>query len=198
MIKLGKRSCKLPHIAPDLITIGSMDNDLVSRLLPFLAIVFGIIVGLVAEPVKAWVLRWFEANLARREIYAELGRYIVDLERVHRGLGHDVPTEGTSAADFESTKRICTSRPKFEVIQWYESNRLDLLLYIDRDRGIRRLNRGMVYLYEEVNTPGRSVLGLPALVFDLVEKQERYLNGKLLRNCISAAHAENAALLTSP
>ena len=53
------------------------------------SILLGVVLGLMAEPVKAWVLRRSELRLARREIYAELAGYLAGIQRAHRGAGHD-------------------------------------------------------------------------------------------------------------
>jgi hypothetical protein len=171
-------------------SVGSDEAGLVTNLWPFLTTVLGVVLGLMAEPVKAWFLRRNELKLAQREIYAELAGYIANMQRVARGLGHDNHLEEAPAAGFELSKRMLKSAPKFEVIQWYKANRLDLLLRIDRARGIRMLSEGIVALHEQANAPGRAFFGLAEGVLDLERAQERSLDGKLLRKYISAAHRD--------
>jgi hypothetical protein len=173
--------------------MGNDNVDFVSRLWPFLTTALGVALGLLAEPVKARVLRKSELKLARQEIYCELGGYIAAIERVQSGLGHGEHSEEVRGADFESSKRICKSPPKFEVIQWYKSNRMDLLLRIDRKRGIRMLSEGLVALHEDAQAPGR-LLGLPKRILDFLRQHEACLDGLLLRRCISNAHKEEAGL----
>lgn len=158
----------------------------------FLNITLGVALGLLAEPVKARVLRRSELKLARHEIYAELADYVADIECVHRALGHGGDLEEIRPPDYDSSKRICACRPKFEVVQWYKSNRFDLLLRIDRGRGIRMLTDGMVALHAEANSPNHSVFGLPARVRDLLQTHQTHLDGKLLRKYVSLAHTNRA------
>lgn len=154
------------------------------------SILLGVVLGLMAEPVKAWVLRRSELRLARREIYAELAGYLAGIQRAHRGAGHDdYPENVRPAADFESSKRICKLPPKFEVIQWYKSNRLDVLLRVDPHHGIRRLSEEIVVLYEQT----ASFVGLPQRVIDCLGRHEKHLDGRLLRKYIRAGHGSWSA-----
>jgi hypothetical protein len=73
----------------------------------------GVVLGLFAEPVRAWILRRGELRIARSEIYYELAGYVAGMERVKN-----------NKVDFESAKRHCTLRPQFDVMDWYKANRL--------------------------------------------------------------------------
>jgi len=178
-------------------SVGTEQAGLVPNVWSFLATALGFVLGLIAEPVKAWVLRKFELKPARREIYTELADYIAKIQRVDRGVGHQGHPEEVEAADYESSKQILMSPPKFEVIHWYKANRLDLLLRIDGDRGIRMLSEKIVAQHERVNAQGRAMFALPKDVLDLVRAYEKSLDEKLLRKYISTAHRKEHELSAS-
>jgi hypothetical protein len=149
-----------------------------------LTTVIGVVLGVFAAPVTAWILRRGELKIARTEIYSELAGYIAGMERVR-----------DNKVDFESAKRHCTWRPQFDVMDWYKSNRFDLLLRLDRSRGLRIIYNSIPFLYEHANAPGNAPFGLPGSVLQVVSNYESKLDGKLLRKRISEAHAEYAATL---
>jgi hypothetical protein len=157
-------------------------------------VVLGVVLGLLAEPLKARALRRSELKPARREIYAELAQYLANIESANRGLGHHDHSEDARAADFESSKLTCKSPPKFEVIQWYKSNRLDLLLHIDSDRGIRMLIEQIAVLHGQANAPASSPFGLPQRVIECLRLNEKHLDKKLLRKYIKSEHQRQAGL----
>ena len=157
-------------------------TSLAGLLSTVLATAIGLVLGLFAEPVRAWILRKGELKIARREIYSELAGYIAGMERVK-----------DNKVDFESVKRHCTWRPKFDVMDWYKSNRFDLLLRLDRSRGLRIIYDSIPFLYEHANAPGNAVVGLPGSVLQLVANYQEKLDGMLLRRCINEAHTEQAA-----
>jgi hypothetical protein len=163
-------------------------------LLSLLSVIVGAALGLLAEPLKARVLRRSELKLAGREIYQELAYYIAEIESVYSGSGHLKNRQEILSADFQLSKSICTSRPKFEAIGWYKSNRFDLLMRVDPDRGIRMLLDGIVAVHDEANSPEHARLALPGRILALLQTYEVRLDGKLLRKHISEAHKARGRL----
>jgi hypothetical protein len=160
-----------------------MITSLTGLLSTVLPTAVGVVLGLFAEPVRAWILRRGELKIARSEIYAELAGYNAGMERVK-----------DNKVDFESAKRHCTWRPQFDVMDWYKSNRFDLLLRLDPSRGLRIIYDSITFLYEHANAPGNAVFSLPGSVLQLVANYEGKLDGKLLRRRINEAHTEYAAV----
>ena len=80
--------------------------------------------------------------------------------------------------------------PDIPVIQWYKSNRLDLLFRIYSARGIRMLSEDIVLLHEEANSPSHTLMGLLQRVIDRFHFYEKRLDGHLLRKCVRAEHAD--------
>ena len=144
----------------------------------------GVVLGLFAEPVRAWILRRSELKVARNEIYSELAGYLAQMELVR-----------DNKVDFESAKRYCMWPPRFDVMDWYKSNRFDLILRLDPSRGLRIIYSSIPFLHEHANAPGNAVLGLPRSVLQVVADYKGKLDGKLLRRRIIEAHAEHDAAL---
>lgn len=149
-------------------------------LISLISTVVGAVIGVFLEPAKAWVSHWPELNGGRREIYSELGAYIAEMERIQSG-----------SANFAQAERSVTKRPKFESFAWYMANRFDLLLRLDKGRGIRGLHASLVSLYEEASAKSGSSFDLPAKILKSVEINGKYLDAKLLRRSIDAAKKKN-------
>lgn len=89
-------------------------------------VALGAVISVFSEPAKRWMLDRSERKRAKREMYDDIAEYVALLENA----GHSA---------FSSYKWIRTNNPEMANIRWYRENRMDLLLSVDENRGLRRI-----------------------------------------------------------
>jgi hypothetical protein len=164
-----------------------MNASVASILTGSVTTILGVILGLLAEPIKSRWQRQQELKVVRREIYLELARYIAAMERVEK-------------MQFDAAKKAVTKKPDFYIIDWYKTHNLDLLLRIDASGDLRLLYSSLRDAigdrYEHANTAGNAKFGLPwevkTLVKHLGAAYQKTIDIKLLRSSIEQAHSEHA------
>jgi hypothetical protein len=89
-------------------------------------VVLGAVISVFSEPAKQWMLHRSERKRAKREMYDDLAEYVALLQNAWEG----------SYADY---KWIRNDNPDMPMIRWYRDNRMDLLLWADKNRGLRSI-----------------------------------------------------------
>ncbi len=134
-------------------------------------VVLGAVISVFSEPAKRWMLDRSERKRARREIYDDLAEYIALLENA----GH------SAYADY---KWIRTNNPEMAMIRWYRDNRMDLLLWVDKSRGLRRVYN--LFCSDPGPYPTTiDITGRLALIEKL--KKDKLLDGDYLQNRVRFA-----------
>ena len=113
----------------------SSPGGALSNLLPT---TFGFVLGLLAEPIRAWLVRRGDLKIARRETYSELAEYVAGLERV-------------KTLRFDEAKENVNTKPGFCAMDWHKFHKFDFLLRVDPSRGLRSLYDSIFFLHEQAN-----------------------------------------------
>jgi hypothetical protein len=110
------------------------EPDLFTRALPFLTTALGFALGLLAEPIKAYVMEVFAARKVKPLLYGELATVLVDIEQA---------SERNNAWFFQG---LLQKPPGFPVMAWYSDHHLNLVLRADPGGGLVGIQQELIGL----------------------------------------------------
>jgi hypothetical protein len=112
------------------------EPDLFTKTLPFLTTALGFVLGLLAEPIKAYVMEKFAAKKVKPVLYAELASVLVEIE------------EATERIDEAMCKALIQEPPTFPGMAWYNAHHFNLVLRIDPKGGLMHTDRELKKFWE--------------------------------------------------
>jgi hypothetical protein len=136
-----------------------------------LGAVLGGAISILGEPLKRRLVRRSEIEHAKAEMYDDIAEYVALLQNADKGA-------------FRNYRWLRTNNPELAMIRWYKENRMDLLLTIDKKRGLRRIYN-IFSDDRELQPLSIDIIGRLALVRKLADR--RYLDAAYLRERVESA-----------